>query len=54
MKKVDSGEARILEIGRNGYKKCNESAHIACLTNPISQPSLEIITIPRGLYFFDD
>jgi hypothetical protein len=36
-------EARILEIGSNSrYRKYKESAHVACLTNPISQPSLDI------------
>jgi hypothetical protein len=34
-------EARILEIESNGrYRKYKESAHMLCLTNPISQPSL--------------
>jgi predicted aminopeptidase len=42
--------ARILEIESNsGYRKYKESAHTACLTDPISQPSLDIspIWIPR-------
>jgi hypothetical protein len=39
-------EARILEIESNSrYKKYKESAHVACLTNPISQPSLEFSPI---------
>jgi hypothetical protein len=39
-------EARILEIGSNSrYRKYKESAHMACLTNPISQPSLDISPI---------
>jgi hypothetical protein len=39
-------EARILEIESNsGYTKYKESAHMACLTNPISQPSLDISPI---------
>jgi predicted GIY-YIG superfamily endonuclease len=34
---------RILEIQSNSrYRKYKESAHMACLTNPISQPSLDI------------
>jgi hypothetical protein len=37
-------EARILEIESNSrYRKYKESAHMACLINPISQPSLDII-----------
>jgi hypothetical protein len=36
-------EARVLEIESNSrYRKYNESAHMACSTNPISQPSLDI------------
>jgi predicted GIY-YIG superfamily endonuclease len=36
-------DARILEIESNcRYRKYKESAHMACLTNPISQPSLDI------------
>jgi hypothetical protein len=36
-------EARILEIESNSrYRKYKESAHMACLTNPISQLSLDI------------
>jgi hypothetical protein len=35
--------ARILEIKSNSrYRKYKESAHMACSTNPISQPSLDI------------
>jgi hypothetical protein len=40
---------RILEIESNSrYRKCKESAHVACLTILISQPSLDIsaISIP--------
>jgi hypothetical protein len=39
-----------LEIESNSrYRKYKESAHLACLTKPISQPSLDIpaIWIPR-------
>jgi hypothetical protein len=37
---------RILEIESNSrYSKYKESAHMACLTNPISQPSLHISPI---------
>jgi hypothetical protein len=43
---VDWDEARILEIESNSrYRKYKESAHMACLTNPISQPSLDISPI---------
>jgi hypothetical protein len=39
-------EARILEIESNSrYRKYKESAHMACLTNPISQPSSDISPI---------
>jgi hypothetical protein len=39
-------EARILAIESNGrYRKYNDSAHIACSTKPISQPSLDISPI---------
>jgi hypothetical protein len=35
-------EVRVLEIESNGrYRKYKELAHMACLTNPISQPSLD-------------
>jgi hypothetical protein len=41
--RVGSGEARILEIETNSrYRKYKESAHIECIINPISQPSLDI------------
>jgi hypothetical protein len=36
-------EARVLEIKSNRrYRKYKESVHMACLTNPISEPSLDI------------
>jgi hypothetical protein len=36
-------ETRILEIESNSrYREYKESAHMACLTNPISQSSLDI------------
>jgi hypothetical protein len=36
-------EARILEIETNNrYRKYKESAHLACLETPISQPILDI------------
>jgi hypothetical protein len=39
-------EARILKIESNSrYRKYKESVHIACLTNPISLPSLNISAI---------
>jgi hypothetical protein len=39
-------ESRILEIqSKNRYKKYKESAHMACLTNLISPPSLDISPI---------
>jgi hypothetical protein len=41
--KVMWHEARILGIEANSrYTKYRETAHVACLTNPISQPSLDI------------
>jgi hypothetical protein len=41
--RVGLDEARVLEIESNStYRKYKESAHMACLTNPISQPSLDI------------
>jgi predicted GIY-YIG superfamily endonuclease len=41
--RVGWDEARILEIeSNNRYRKYKESAHMACLTNRISQPSLVI------------
>jgi hypothetical protein len=39
-------EARILEVENNSrYRKYKESAHMGCLTNTISQPSLNISPI---------
>jgi hypothetical protein len=44
--RVGWDEARVLEIESNSrYRKYNESAHMTCLTNPISQPSLVIFPI---------
>jgi hypothetical protein len=44
--RVGWDEARILEIeSNNTYWKYKESAHMACLTNLISQPSLNISPI---------
>jgi predicted GIY-YIG superfamily endonuclease len=44
--RVGWDEAGILEIESNSrYRKYKESAHMACLNNPISQPSLDISTI---------
>jgi hypothetical protein len=44
--RVGWDEARILEIESNSrYRKYKESAHMACLTNLISQPSLDISPI---------
>jgi hypothetical protein len=44
--RVGWDEARVLEIESNSrYRKYKESAHIACLNNPISQPSLDISPI---------
>jgi hypothetical protein len=44
--RVGWDEARILEIESNSkYRKYKESAYVACLTNPISQPSLGISPI---------
>jgi hypothetical protein len=46
IQRVGWDEAKILEIESNSrYKKYKESAHMACLTNPISQPSLNISPI---------
>jgi hypothetical protein len=46
LKKVGWDEAQISEIESNSrYGKYKESAHMACLTNPISQPSLDISPI---------
>jgi predicted GIY-YIG superfamily endonuclease len=39
---ISWNEAKILEIEVNGrQRKYKESAHVACMENPISQPSLE-------------
>jgi hypothetical protein len=49
--KVGWDDARVLEIERNSmYRKYKKSAHMVCLTNAISQPSLDIspIWIPIG------
>jgi hypothetical protein len=44
--RVRCDQARILEIESNSrYTKYKESAHMARLTNPISQPSLDISPI---------
>jgi hypothetical protein len=44
--RVGWDEARILDIESNSrYRKYKESAHMACLTNLISQPSLDISPI---------
>jgi hypothetical protein len=44
--KVMWDEARVLEVESNSrYRKYKESAHMACSTNPISQPSLDISPI---------
>jgi hypothetical protein len=44
--RVGWDEARILEIESNSrYRKYKESAHLACLTHPIRQPSLDISPI---------
>jgi hypothetical protein len=41
--RVGWDKAIVLEIESNSrYRKYKESAHMACLTNPISQPSLDI------------
>jgi predicted GIY-YIG superfamily endonuclease len=41
--RVGWDDARILEIESNSrYRKYKESAYMACLTNPISQQSLDI------------
>jgi predicted GIY-YIG superfamily endonuclease len=43
---VEWDEAEILEIENNNrYRKYKQSAHMACLFNPISQPSLDISPI---------
>jgi hypothetical protein len=44
--RVGRDDARILEIESNSrYRKYNKSAHMACLTNPTSKPSLDISPI---------
>jgi hypothetical protein len=44
--RVSQDEARILESeSKSRYRKYKESAHMACLTNPISQPSFDISPI---------
>jgi hypothetical protein len=44
--RVGWDDARILKIEINSrYRKYKESVHMACLTNPISQPSLDIYPI---------
>jgi hypothetical protein len=46
MKRAGWDEARILETESNSrYRKYKELAHMACLTNPISQSSLDISPI---------
>jgi predicted GIY-YIG superfamily endonuclease len=48
--RVGWDEARVLEIESNSrYRKYKESARMACLSNPISKPSLDISPscIPR-------
>jgi hypothetical protein len=41
--RVGRDDARIWEIESNSrYRKYKESVHMECLTNPISQPSLDI------------
>jgi hypothetical protein len=49
--KVGWNEARILEIENNSrYRIYKESAHMACLTNVISQSSLDIFPIWISLF----
>jgi hypothetical protein len=44
--KIEWDEAEILEVeSNNRYRKYKESAHMACMINPISQPSLDISPI---------
>jgi hypothetical protein len=44
--KVGSDEVRILGVESNSrYRKCKELAHMTCLNNLISQPSLDISPI---------
>jgi hypothetical protein len=48
-------EARILEIESNSrFRKYNESSHMTCLTNPISQPSLDVSPIWNPLISDED
>jgi hypothetical protein len=44
--RVSWDKARVLEVEHNTrYRKYKVSAHMACSTNPISQPSLDISPI---------
>jgi hypothetical protein len=44
--RVDWDKARVLGIENNSrFRKYKESAHMACSTNLISQPSLDILPI---------
>jgi hypothetical protein len=43
--RVGWDKARVLATERNRYRECKDSAHMACLTNPISQPTLAISPI---------
>jgi hypothetical protein len=44
--KVMWDQARVLEVESNSrFRKYKESAHMACSTNPISQPCLDISPI---------
>jgi hypothetical protein len=44
--RVSWDKVRILEIESNSrYRKYKESAHMTCLTNPVSQSSLDISPI---------
>jgi hypothetical protein len=44
--RVGWDDDRILKIGsKNRHRKYKESVHMACLTNPISQPRLEISSL---------
>jgi hypothetical protein len=43
--KIGWEEAKIVQIETNSrYRKLKESTHMACMINPISQPSLELST----------
>jgi hypothetical protein len=45
-RRIGWDDAKILEIESNSrFRKYKESAHMACLTNPISQPNLDISPI---------